>query len=126
MRRLPTATVQAAVSQLQHGKSIREVSKALNISSGAVYKIRQKNLKSIPNPKMGRPSKVSKSTKRYIARQYHIGKLRSLREAQELIQSMDGVQVQVESIRRFIHEENLEEYKVPRRLGLSKDQKVAP
>lgn len=125
MKSLPTAIVQSVVIHLQQGKSVRETSRTLNISVGAVSKVRQENQENIPDPKMGRPSKVSKATKRYIARQFDTGKIQSLREGQQLIQSMEGTQVHIESVRRYIYKEGLKGYVSQRKPDLTRNQKSA-
>ncbi|KAF9176438.1 hypothetical protein BGZ50_000677, partial [Haplosporangium sp. Z 11] len=50
--------------QLRQGKSIRDVSHALDIFEGAVKKIRNKDKENISEPRQGRPLKVSKEPKR--------------------------------------------------------------
>jgi transposase len=107
MKRLPNSTVQNAIVLLQQGKSCTEVSNTLNISISSAIRIRKRNNLNIPSPKMGPPSKVSKRTKHYIANQYNIGKLETMKDGQKLIQSVEGVQVNKKTIRNYLRSENM-------------------
>ncbi|KAI7817637.1 hypothetical protein BC939DRAFT_465385, partial [Gamsiella multidivaricata] len=74
MKRLREQTVRDAIIQLRQGKSVREVSRSLHISTFSVSKIRQRDKENVPSPKIGRPSKVSKKTKTLLARHFVTGK----------------------------------------------------
>jgi transposase len=75
MKALPVQTVYDATTLLRQGKSVRQVSKALHISTFLVSNFRQKDKEKIPHPKLGRPSKVTKRTKTLLARKFNTGKL---------------------------------------------------
>jgi len=122
MKPLQQLIVQKAIELLKQGGSVREVSARLGISLGAVSRIRKDNEENIPAPKMGQPIKVSRSTQRYVARQFDIGKITTLRDGQRLIQSMDGAQVHIESVRNYLEREGLKGYIQQRKPGLTKEQ----
>ncbi|KAF9897392.1 hypothetical protein BX616_005685, partial [Lobosporangium transversale] len=69
------------MAMLRQGRSVREISRALHISTISVSKIFQKGEANIPRPKMGRRTKVTKRTKPLLARYFDIGKILTLRKA---------------------------------------------
>lgn len=95
---------------LRKGISSRNVSKELGVSVGAILRVRREDKENIPDPKMGPPSKVSKITKDKIVRQFNTGKLQSICEAQELVQSVEGVHVHETTIRSLMKDGGLKGY----------------
>jgi transposase len=89
---------------------------------GMVSKVRKQDEKNIPVKKTGRPSKVSKTTKAYLARQYSCGNLLTPRDGQQLIQSTQGVLVHAQSIRNYLRQEGLRAYVQPKKPDLTEDQ----
>ncbi|KAF9899710.1 hypothetical protein BX616_002886, partial [Lobosporangium transversale] len=81
------------MAMLRQGKSVREISRTLHISTFSVSKIYQRGKANIPRPKMGRPTKVTRRTKTLLARYFDIGKIVTLKEGQRFIKSTDGVQI---------------------------------
>ncbi len=122
MRRLPQETVQKATVQLRNGKSAHEVPRALDISISAAINIRKDDEENIPPPKVGRPSKVSKATNRYLAREYDTGQIKTLLDGQRLLQSMGGVHVQKKTVWNYLKEEGLRGYVCPKKPRLTKDK----
>ncbi|KAG0218735.1 hypothetical protein BGX31_011520, partial [Mortierella sp. GBA43] len=92
MKQLRPSTVHDATARLRQGKSVRETAREGGISIRQVLKIRESDKENIPEPRAGRHSKVSDNTKRILARKFDSGKITSLREGQQLIQSLNGVQ----------------------------------
>ncbi|KAF9106236.1 Galactose-3-O-sulfotransferase 3 [Mortierella sp. AM989] len=107
MRPLPKATVQNATVQFRQGKSAREVAKSLKISLGSALRIRREDKEHIPDPRLGRPSKVSKRTRKALAHKFETGELQDIRDGQRFVQSVDGVWVHEQSIRNYLKSEGL-------------------
>ncbi|KAF9111504.1 hypothetical protein BGX27_004822 [Mortierella sp. AM989] len=122
MKPLSKATVQNAIVQFQQGKSTREVAKSLNISLGSAIRIRQKDKQNIPDPRMGRPPKVSKKTRKVLARKFETGELQNIRDGQQFVQSIEGVQVHVRSIRNYLKGEGLRCYVQSKKPDLTEEQ----
>src|SRR5690554_6514117 len=61
---LPATIIQTATVQLRQGKSTREVSRVLGISHEPTVKIRKADKVNMPDQKMGRPTNISKETRR--------------------------------------------------------------
>ena len=121
MRKLSLDKVQSAKVLLQQGKSTSQVARALGISISSAIRIRRHEIESIPPPKMGRPSLVSPSTKRTIAREVDTGKLRTISDVQQYIQSTEGVLVNKETARNYVKSEGLKNYVRPFKRRLTKD-----
>jgi len=121
MTRLPESKVNDAKVLLQKGMSLREVASTLRISVGAVQRIREREKENIPAPKIGRPSKISKRTKVHLARDFDTGKLTSLHDGKKLIQSIEGVQVHTETVRRYLKSQHVKAYIKPKKPKLTKD-----
>ena len=90
-----------------------------------VSKIRNLHKEHIPIEKRGRPSKVSKKTKVLLARHFSCGKLESLRQGQQLVQLIHGVQVHRETIRNYLNQEGYKVYVKHKKRDLTRDQKLA-
>jgi len=108
MTRTPHASVQNAIVLFQHGKTTREVANELGIPQSTVAKIRKENKENLPEPpKAGAHCKVSALTKRDLARKFDTGALRTLRDGQHYIESVEGPHVNVESVRNYLEDEGL-------------------
>src|SRR5574338_362468 len=70
--------------------SVRKVAEKVNIPAAAVGRIRKELKKDIPPPNYGGPSKVSKVTKRALARNFELGDLETLKEGQDFVESTEG------------------------------------
>jgi len=125
MKPLSKLIVQEAISLFKQGKSIREVSGALHISISSAGRIKRRNKEDLPMPKFGRPYKVSKVTRRHIAREFDIGTLRTLKEGQREVELIEGIHVDERSIRKYLKTEHLETYLKQRMPDLTDDQKKA-
>lgn len=119
---LPGDIATKALSQLRQGKSCPQVSESLGISLGVVIKIRKKNIDSIPPSKVGRPSKVSKVTKRLLARKYDQGELTTLRQGRKAVEKIQGISVDERTVRSYIREEGLKTYIQPKKPDLTEEQ----
>jgi transposase len=67
MHPISNSTIQNALVLLRQGKSAHQVATSLSIGYGTVCKYRNQYKDNIPEPKTGRPSKVTKTTKRLLA-----------------------------------------------------------
>ncbi|KAF9936745.1 hypothetical protein BGZ70_006735, partial [Mortierella alpina] len=110
MRSLAPQTVDNVKQQLNQGRSAREVAGNLKVSVSFVLKVRKANQENIPPPKMGRPSKISKDTRKTLARQFNRDTLQSLHDGQRMVQSADGEQVHVRTVQRNLEKEGLKAY----------------
>lgn len=118
-------TIQKIALYLQDGKSTRETSRALGISVGAVLRIREKEKENIPTPKIGRPSKVSKAAKTYLAKKFDTGQIKTIESGQKLLQSTEGVRVHTRTVWNYLKEEGLKGYVSPKKPWLTDKQKDA-
>jgi transposase len=125
MKRLSKSIVDDAIVMSRNGKSAREVSRTLGISVGSVLNIRKRGLDNMPESKKGGPWKVSKTTRRHLAREYDTGHIQTLRGGQQLVQSAEGVQVHARTVERYIHIEGLKTYVQRKKPDLTKEQMAA-
>ncbi|KAF9369528.1 hypothetical protein BGX21_005922 [Mortierella sp. AD011] len=101
------AIVQDSTDLLHNRKSVREVSGTLGIRKPSVLKNRKGDLENTPPSEPGRPPKVSKATRRHLAREYDTGKIATRHEGQQLVQSVERVHVQERTIDKFLKMEDL-------------------
>ena len=125
MRPLPKAAVDNAIVMLRNGDSAKATAKALGISISSAIRIQQQQKENIPSFKKGGLMKVSKATRTTMTRQMGQGTLRSIHEAQQYIESVDGCHVHGETAWRYLRQEGLKAYVQPRKPGLTKDQMKA-
>ena len=125
MKHLSKITIDSAKYFLRSGKSTRATSKALNIPTGAALRIRKKDLDNIPILKAGRPSKVTKTTKRHLAREFDTGRINTLQQGKRLIKAVKGVTVHQSTVDNYLKQEGLKTYVQSKKRGLTKDQKSA-
>jgi len=123
MKHLSRDTINSAKDLLRSGRSTRATSKALNIPIGAALKIRKKDLDNIPILKAGRPSKISKTTRRRVAREFDMGRINTLQQGKRLIKAVEGVTVQRSTVDNYLKKEGLKTYVQYKKRGLTKDQK---
>ena len=119
MKHLSPSIVRDATVLLRQGNSVRKVARMLGISMGPVVCIRREEKNNIPDPKRGRPSKVSRATVGYLARQFASGKILSIRDAQRSVRLAEGVPVHEKSIRRYLEKGDLKRYVSLRKRGLT-------
>ncbi|KAG0277955.1 hypothetical protein BGZ97_009813 [Linnemannia gamsii] len=110
---------------LRNGKSVGDVSGTLRISKPSVLKFRKGDLENIPPSKAGRPSKVSKRTRRHLAREYDAGKITTRREGQRLVQSAEVAHVHERTIDKFLKMEGLKTYVQRKKPRLTQEQIAA-
>jgi len=119
MRPLAPQTVDNVKQQLNQGKSAREVASNLKVSVGFALKVRKANKENMPPPKMGRPSKISKDTRKILARQFNNGAIQSLQDGQRVVQAAEGELVHVRTVQRHLEKEGLKAYVQQRKPGLT-------
>jgi transposase len=122
MKPTSTSKIQSIIVLLRQGLSTREIANRVHISRSTVARIRAQSQENIPVSKGGRPSKVSKETKKVLRRKFDTGAFKRLDEGQRLVQEVEGVHVHTRTIRNYL---NMKAYVVRKRPFLSKDDKRA-
>jgi len=122
MKPTSTSKVQSTITLLRQGLSTRKIADRVHISRSTVARIRAQRQLNIPVSKGGRPSKVSKETKKILRRKFDTGAFKRLDEGQRLVQEVEGVHVHTRTIRSYL---NMKAYVVRKRPFLSKDDKKA-
>jgi len=125
MKKKSNSILQSALIKLQHGESCRNVAKELKISITTTQRIRNRNKENIPPPKKGRPSKVTKASRKVLAREFDTGQLETIEEGQEFVESNDKVQVHGKTIKRYLASENVKAYVKQKRPEVTDDQRKA-
>jgi hypothetical protein len=90
-----------------------------------VERIRNRDKKNIPKLKVGRPYKISKESRRYLARQFNVGELETMKDGQRLIQSAERIKVHRTSIRKYLNMEHMKTYIARKKPDLTETQKKA-
>ena len=103
---------------LMQWKSVREIATSLDVSIGSVAKIRDEIKGNLQPTRPGPQPKISARTLRFVAREYNTGGMESFREAQKYIRKQDGVDVQVETIRRHLRERGVKAHVKQKRCDL--------
>ncbi|KAG9319063.1 hypothetical protein KVV02_004806, partial [Mortierella alpina] len=119
MRPLAQETIDNVKQQLNQGRSVRDVASNLKVSVSFALKVRNSNKENVPPPKLGRPSKISKDTRKVLARQFNNGSMQSLQDGQRMVQSTDGGQVHARTVRRHLEKEGLKAYVQQKKPGLT-------
>jgi transposase/RNAse (barnase) inhibitor barstar len=119
MKHLSKEIVENAKQQLYQGRSVRQVATNLKIAVGSAVNIRNANKENLPPPKMGRPSKVSKDTRKVLARQFNNGSIQTIQDGQRIVQAEDGEQVHARTVRRHLQKEGLKAYVQQKKPGLT-------
>jgi transposase len=125
MRPLPKAITDNAIVLMRNGQSARAAAKALGISVSSAIRIQRKDKEDIPPIARGRPAKVHKRTKTLLAKQMKIGTLESIHEAQQFIESTEGVHVHGETVRRYLRNEGVKAFVQPKKPDLTRKQRFA-
>jgi hypothetical protein len=125
MKRLSKDIIYNAQALLRSGKSVRATSRTLGISAGSVLKIRKDDLNNIPILMAGRPYKVSKRTRRHIARDYDVGRISTLRQGKQLTKPIEGFDIHRSTVDKYLKMEGLKTYVQQKKRGFTKDQKAA-
>lgn len=111
MKPLPLSKRQDVIVLLRQGRSTRQVARDVGVSHGFVTKVRLQDKENIPEPKMGRPSKVSKQTKQALKTKFITNDFENednkYAEAQRYICSVGEGPVHRETIRRYMRAENV-------------------
>ena len=105
--------------------SIREVAKKVNISISSAKRLQKELKKDIPPIKYGGPSKVSKVTKRGLARNFELGRLGTLHEGQKFVESTEGVHVDERTVKHYLESKGLKKYLKQKMPDLIDDQMLA-
>lgn len=125
MKQLRLTKKNNAAIHLLEGMSIRKAAEKANISIASAGNIQRELKNSIPPPKYGGPSKVSKVTKRVLARNFELGRLGTLQEGQRFIESIERVHVDKRSIKRYLDSEGIKKYLKQRMPDLTQDHMLA-
>lgn len=125
MKSLTKSIKQNVELNFKDGMSIREAAKKYKISISSAGRIKRSMGKSIPVLKKGPPSKISRVAKRALARNFEVGKLGTLKEGQNYIESSEGVHVAEHSVKRYLAEEGLVRYLKKKKPDLTENDKLA-
>lgn len=120
MRPLPQSTVDNVKVQLRHGKSARQVSKDLGVSISFALKVRQQDKENIPDPKIGRPTKVSGRTRAALKSKMLDGEFRRLTDAQNYVRSMNEGPVCKRTVVNYLEAQGLPARRKPESPRLTK------
>jgi transposase len=82
MKPISLAVRSSVKSKLLEGKSVTQVQEEMGLSRDFIHKIREEVKENIPEPKSGRPTKVTKRTQAALASKMHAGDFSCLRDAQ--------------------------------------------
>lgn len=123
MRPLSRSITYNVIAQLHQGLSCRKVANNLGLSPSTVIGIKHERAEHIPESKKGHPYKVSKVTRRNLARQYNIGELEKLKEGQKLVKATEGVHVSKRSIRNYLNMEDMKTFVKQKKPDLTEDHK---
>jgi len=67
-------------------------------------------MKDTPRPKLGGPWKVTMKTRTLLGHLFESGKLLTLKEGQRLVQSINGINVHVRIILKYLRQEGVKAY----------------
>lgn len=122
MKSLTQSTKETATRQLRQGKSTREVSRNLRISVSSVIRVRKEDKENIPEPHPGRPRKISTKTRENLARHFMRGDLRSLKDGQRFVESVEGEHVHITTVQKNLRLEGIRAYTQPNKPKLTQEQ----
>ena len=122
MTRLPRLVKESVKDKLSEGKSISQVQQETGVSHGFVEKTRNEVKDSIPEPKMGRPTKVTRRTRSALAIKEQEGEFRHLRDAQAYIKKLDKVPVCKRTVTRYFKAVGLTARRKPDAPSLTDEQ----
>lgn len=124
MNRLSHVMIDEATRQLNNGDTVRTVAKNLHISLRAVIQIRNANKENIPTHKSGPPTKIPDSTTQLLARKFNTGEIRTLKDGQRLVQSVDHVLVDPRTVSRAMRKRGVKAYVKQKKPDLTPKQKA--
>lgn len=100
------------------------MNKELGVSRGYIYNVRMEDKESIPPPKMGRPHRVSKSTRHLMVAKYNTGKLKSLKDGHHFLESVGEGPVCNRTIKRYLEKEGCSAHIKQKAPALSVEQQM--
>jgi transposase len=104
------------------GKSVTQVQEEMGLSWDFIHKIREEVKENIPEPKSGRPTKVTKRTQAALASKMHAGDFSCLRDAQSYIQEVGEGHVCKRTIVRYLKAQGLTPRRKPEAPRLTDQQ----
>ena len=111
--------------QLNQGKSLRNIAKAIGISKTTIGKVRTNLNPNIPKSKGGAPSKLSPRERRKVTKLIQEKGIKSAVEVTQLVNQDRNDKISSATIRRALHKENFSVYKkVKKPLLLARHRKA--
>ncbi|KAI0993420.1 hypothetical protein K3495_g14764 [Podosphaera aphanis] len=120
MTKLSSEQVTSITTLLNNGKSTREVAKTIGCGKSTVANYRKVTATEAPDPKVGRPQKLTSRDKRAITRSMVNGGVKAAVEIARSIKTEREDKISPVTIRRALKEEGLKAFKKKKRPFLSK------
>ncbi|KAI0996627.1 hypothetical protein K3495_g11556 [Podosphaera aphanis] len=120
MTKLSSEQVTSITTLLNNGKSTREVAKTIGCGKSTVANYRKVTATEAPDPKVGRPQKLTLRDKRAITRSMVNGGVKAAVEIARSIKTEREDKISPVTIRRALKEEGLKAFKKKKRPFLSK------
>ncbi|KAI0997807.1 hypothetical protein K3495_g10382 [Podosphaera aphanis] len=124
MTKLSSEQVNSITTLLNNGKSTREVAKILGCGKSTVANYRKVTATEAPDPKVGRPQKLTSRDKRAIARSMVNGGVKTAVEMARLINTERKDKISPVTVRRAL-KEGLKAFRKKKRPFLSKAHRRA-
>ncbi|KAI0992323.1 hypothetical protein K3495_g15863 [Podosphaera aphanis] len=125
MTKLSSEQVTSITTLLNNGKSTREVAKIVGCSKSTVANYRRVTVIEAPDPKVGRPQRLTTKDKRAIERSVVNGGIKTAVEMARLINTEREDKISPATIRRALKEEGLKAFKKKKNPLLSKAHRRA-
>ncbi|KAI0999834.1 hypothetical protein K3495_g8364 [Podosphaera aphanis] len=125
MTKLSLEQVTSITTLLNNGKSTREVAKIVGYGKSTVANYRRVTAIKAPDPKVGRPQKLTSRDKRVIARSMVNGGVKTAVEMARLMNTEREDKISPVTIRRALKEEGLKAFKKKKKQLLSKAHRRA-
>ncbi|KAI1006691.1 hypothetical protein K3495_g1526 [Podosphaera aphanis] len=125
MTKLSSEQVTSMTTLLHNGKSTREVAKIVRCGKSTVANYRRVTAIEAPDPKVGRPQKLTSRDKRAIARSMVNGGVKTAVEMARLINTEREDKISPVTMRRALKEEELKAFKKKKKPLLSKAHRRA-
>ena len=120
MKSTPLSHVNAAISLLRSGLSIREVAQKLNLGKSSVGRIREEHCQGVRSSKGGRPRVLSEADERYCVRKATKQRVSNAVKITKMLEDDFQIQVNSETVRRALRVAGLGSMEKPKKTLLSK------
>jgi transposase len=104
MRRVSQKQTDSVVSLLQAGKSVRDISKSLQIGLGTISRIKKKHCSTIPTSTGGRPRKLSQRDVQHAVRLITSGQSDTATDVTKSLRDITNQDLSPQTVRRYLKE----------------------